>query len=381
MSFLITCAALLAGCGDDAATDTAGGPPAIELEIEDLGDFTLSDTGWYSDEIAMTVPEGTVSTMFSCGAYGSNALGSVYDLADPTGTAVYNGDDPSLWPGYRSETLDDLATGLLPLTPDLDTSPGTWNARWFVSAGNGGATVHCAAVHRVDTVSENATAQVNLVFVGLSGLNGLDATTAPNDPNFQAALTVFQAEWASGNLSPTFSYADFSGDANTYATVDISDDDASEFNELLATVDSANPRAITFFFVQEIANENGTTILGLSGGPPGAAATNGTSKSGVVVTTLDIATSPESVGKIMAHEGGHFLGLFHTSEGNASNHDLLSDTPECPITADANLNGQLNSDECEGMGAENVMWWTLTTGDATLSDDQSWVLVRNPAVD
>jgi hypothetical protein len=38
----------------------------------------------------------------------------------------------------------------------------------------------------------------------------------------------------------------------------------------------------------------------------------------------------------------------------------------------------MNTSECTGKGSENVMWWTLTSGNATLSGDQGWVLRRNP---
>jgi hypothetical protein len=135
--------------------------------------------------------------------------------------------------------------------------------------------------------------------------------------------------------------------------------------------------------VQEIANnsQGGATILGLSAGPPGAAALHGTSKSGVVVSALDYDAAPSDVAKIMAHEGAHFLGLYHTTEKGGDLFDPLSDTPECPISNDSNGNGTMNSDECGGAGAENVMWWTLTEGTATMSTDQGWVVRRNPVAD
>jgi len=73
----------------------------------------------------------------------------------------------------------------------------------------------------------------------------------------------------------------------------------------------------------------------------------------------------------------HFLGLFHTTEKDGSNHDPLGDTPECSSGDDANSNGTLEPSECPDGG--NLMFWGQSDT-ADLSDDQSWVLRRNPDV-
>jgi hypothetical protein len=179
-------------------------------------------------------------------------------------------------------------------------------------------------------------------------------------------------------------YSDFTGDLGRFSVVDVADDDYSEFNDLLRTASPANPRTLTFFLVDEISNitAGGATILGLSAGPPGAAGINGTSKSGVIVSAIDYADAPDDVAKIMAHEGGHFLGLYHTSEKDGGTFDPLPDTTKCPSENDANGNGTMNSDECGGLGAENIMWWTLSTAATPgFTADQSYVLRRNPLAD
>ncbi|MEO0606322.1 MAG: M43 family zinc metalloprotease, partial [Myxococcota bacterium] len=149
---------------------------------------------------------------------------------------------------------------------------------------------------------------------------------------------------------------------------------------LLRTSNPASDETLTFFLVSELRDGAGGVILGLSAGPPGAAGLHGTSKSGVVVTAADLATAPADVGKIMAHEGGHFLGLFHTTERSGDQHDSLDDTPECPSANDADSNGRLSVTECADLDGDNVMFWTLTDGAAALTADQSWVLRRNPVV-
>lgn len=54
------------------------------------------------------------------------------------------------------------------------------------------------------------------------------------------------------------------------------------------------------------------------------------SKDDAVALLLDASTSPERAGAVLAHELGHYLGLFHTTESLwFMGYDPLSDTPEC----------------------------------------------------
>ena len=371
-------AALLA-CGGDKDSDTAGattGPAADALDIVDLGAFAVSDTGAFTGDVVVDVPSGASSVMAWCGGYGDPNLGRLWYLTDPGGSVVFDADTPGA--NFRSEWLDDLAPAVVPIAPALPLTAGTWTFNWWIGGGNPGS-VDCGAVIRTSAPGAGEIA-VDLVFVGV---DGLDAATAESDAGFQDLLTQFESEWNSGGLTPIYRYSDFTGDVTRFAVVDVTDDDYSEFNDLLRTTSDSNPRRITFFLVEEIANASagGATILGLSAGPPGAAGRLGTSKSGVIVSAIDWDSAPTDVAKIMAHEGGHFLGLYHTSEKDGATHDPLPDTPQCDISNDGNSNGVVNSDECVGKGAENVMWWTLTSGTATLSGDQGWVVARNPVVD
>jgi hypothetical protein len=367
--------AMVIACGGKDEPSDSDAPSVDELEIVDLGSHSVFDTGGYTGDIDVIVPDGAISTVMYCGGWGDDALGAIWTVTDPDGNMVYDGDNPDPMK-YRAEFLDDMAPGLVPITPNLDLRPGTWKFNWFIGGGNPGS-VNCKAVFRVDDVGNEANIQVNLVFVGL---DGIDAGSAPDDANMNLVLDQLKSEWASAGLNPSFTYTDFSG-AASFTVINVTETDYSEFNNLLRTASPDNDRSITFFLVEEISSGDGTTILGLSGGPPGAATFQGTSKSGVIVTTVDLADDPESVAKIMAHEGGHFLGLYHTTEKDGSQFDPISDTPECPTSNDSNGNGTMNSDECAGKGAENVMWWTLTQGTATFSNDQGWVLRRNPAAD
>lgn len=363
---------VLLACGKDG-----DGPSEDELDIVDLGTIDVHDTGGFTGELAVDVPEGASSVVAYCGGFGDAQLGQIWYVKQG-GTQIWDADNPGQG-NFRGEWLDDMVPTLVPLSPATALTTGSWTFDFWIGGGNPGK-VDCGAVIRLDEPGQQADILVNLVFVGL---DGLDAASAETDENFQAVLEQFETEWGSAGLQPIYNYVDFGGDASCFAVVDVTDDDYSEFNDLLRTSAPDNARSMTFFLVQEIANASagGATILGLSAGPPGAAATHGTSKSGVIVSAIDIDSAPGDVAKIMAHEGGHFLGLYHTTEKDGSQFDPIGDSPECPPANDTDGNGTMNTAECGGKGAENVMWWTLTEGNASFSDDQGWVVRRSPVAD
>jgi hypothetical protein len=68
-----------------------------------------------------------------------------------------------------------------------------------------------------------------------------------------------------------------------------------------------------------------------------------------------------------AHEVGHYLGLYHTSESDGRLHDPIADTPECD-------GGTACTD------ASNVMFWTGGGRRSQLSAGQAAVMRHHPLV-
>lgn len=64
---------------------------------------------------------------------------------------------------------------------------------------------------------------------------------------------------------------------------------------------------------------------GVSSGLPGVAIEHGTNASGVIAMHFNDLFDTI----VLKHEGGHFAGLFHTTEFAPGNGDFLSDTPQC----------------------------------------------------
>jgi hypothetical protein len=105
---------------------------------------------------------------------------------------------------------------------------------------------------------------------------------------------------------------------------------------------------------------------------------------------------PDEVAFIGAHETGHFLGLFHTTEQEGADFDPLTDTPKCPCLNCASAidlpkctssspplvtAGRCNVSSSCG-GGDNLMFWLLSPGVSrgTLSAQQIQVMRLNAAV-
>jgi len=367
----------LAACNGDKGDPLEEDAEAIETEA--LGSFT-TNADELTGDIAFTVPDGASSAAVYCGPYGDSLLATAWVITDPSGNQFYANEYHESYTEapMRVGNHDDMLPVLLPVSPDADLSAGTWTMDVWV-ASSSPVTVDCEAVYRVADVSNNAVVDLDLVFVGLDDL-GIDASSAPDDDDFQQVLATLDDFWGeAGLVLGDVSYSDFSGDTGKYGVIDIDDGDNGEFNDLLATSDPPRPRALTVFFVEEISVD-GSPILGRAAGPPGIPTVHGTSKSGMAATSADLRDDPDRLAQIIAHEGAHFLGLFHTSEKDGGTHDPLSDTPECGSSSDGDGDGIVSPTECSGKGGESLMFWAPLTTSTDLSSDQAWVLQRNPAV-
>lgn len=94
-----------------------------------------------------------------------------------------------------------------------------------------------------------------------------------------------------------------------------------ELPELLALSAGGRGSAIDVFLVDQV-----DVALGISGGLPGPPGMHGTGSSGVA---MSVALFDDSVqfGRALAHELGHFLGLFHPVEADGVTLDPLADSP------------------------------------------------------
>jgi len=142
------------------------------------------------------------------------------------------------------------------------------------------------------------------------------------------------------------------------------------------------------FFIEDYSVSDN---LGNAPGIPGSMGT-ANSWNGVLISLAahDVSGNTldsQLLGETAAHEMGHQLGLFHTTESGGTVFDILTDTAEClNSTKDFDRNGKMSAEECEGYGGENLMFWTAWNTSSrsagkkqeTLSSHQQHVLKYSP---
>ena len=231
--------------------------------------------------------------------------------------------------------------------------------------------------YKLEESTPGTTIDLNIYLVGLPGV---DASTAPNDSDFQATIDEFDRIYQQVGLEiGTINYIDVTGDAATEFSIVRSQ---RAVQELVAT--STRPEggydealSANIFFVRGM--ELGGAI-GISMGLPGPAGLHGTPASGVVFTseymgrtipdrfTNSNVDGNEFTGLIIAHEVGHYLGLFHTTEQDGRGTDPVDDTAECD-SADFPSN-------CPDLN--NLMFPLAGKGHTEVSAGQTFMMKSNP---
>lgn len=243
--------------------------------------------------------------------------------------------------------------------------------------------------------------RVNLIFV--------DGTYSQQTvAGLQTAVDRMKTIYAQNTVKVDLEFTATVLSNSEYLTIaELSDDTAhvtsslSKLYKNTGSVQDAN--SLNIYITKDESQVGG--VLGISSGIPGLPGITGTKKAGMVVF-LEAHRSSGSVGDVlsygdqiflgdtMAHEAGHFLGLYHLVEraglsGTTSslrfNQDTLIDTPTCASSRDTNSNGRVDISECLGTGftnsgALNLMFWAGdgATPQTQLTGEQGWIIRGNP---
>ena len=273
----------------------------------------------------------------------SNANVAFYSLTDPDGTDILSSSStPNLY-NDASGSLGSLgyANVLVPQSPSFSAKAGTWT---FKAYNNDRVKI----VARTGSTPSSTTITVQPYITG----------TTWSASDISSALSVISSIYSSNGITLTIN-----------STISISDTQYTEVSGTFtnsttsALVSQGVSGAVNLFFIEDYTG-GWSGVLGNAAGIPGSIGI-ANSWNGVLASLsahadeTTLALDSQLLGETAAHEMGHQLGLFHTTERGGTEFDILTDTLECARSSrDNNSDELMSAEECDGYGAKNIMFWT-----------------------
>lgn len=305
--------------------------------------------------------------------------GSVY--GDTRVAYFYN------WAWSSSDTTQTLV--MPPLYSLADLYPSGDYTFEVYNAGSATATVNVLQTRKNDSNFSSGQIDLNL-FVYRAGE---DNPVIPSQAEAEKVVGYMNDIFGQAGVSVGALTVEFIDDTNAIAQVL---DDAG-MEAFLAQASRATSgrgdKGINCFIMPRLAGDT----LGMDGSIPGPGIIHGTPKSGLIAQAAPLGwamagrdaheTDQVVLAKILAHEMGHYFGLFHTTESDGSRTPILSDRPHCGSDNDDDGDGTVTGPECRGKGADYLMFWVFDSdlvysGNAqtTLSPMEGQMINTFPAV-
>lgn len=410
------------------------------VQAKKLGTHTVGDV------LQFDVPRGTgsftilsqaVSATDSITYSGSNLGNTVVPtlIKDPSGTVLYDDTvqsdaDPSkatVFYGSESPvagafTIPNTTTLLHGVQSGGGLASGTWHFTvndWAYecltlngcTGGSNKSQYDVQVVLRAASIPSSGTVNLGIYLVGGS----LTAASAVNDAAIARMLKTMSQFYSNAGLClGTVTFYDVPDWAKTKYGSGLNVDDQSPCGDLSQMFTLSQPgNQLNLFLVDDMvaAQQGNAVVVGVDGSIPGPSTIGGTVNSGAAVSSADLSTTgcgsnvdvihcgADEVAYIAAHEGGHWMGLYHPTEQNGDLFDPLSDTATCSCTSCAPSSQQSSCTQnnpnassptlMEGSwcttsscgGGENLMFWVISsTSRGTLTSDQGGVVRANPVV-
>ena len=342
-----------------------------------LNDIVLDDNG-ESEDLFIDLPENTSSVFVMVKGEESAYLTLKKAITPPPlSESIVKGPGGHVCVPCKNRvaSAQHIGSFLLPNDPDVEIKGGEWTfkvrathrvediTQGLVFLGYP-STCDVTVMARTEPVPETGVLPIRLHF---TGSHGLSAETAPEDERLQSALDTLTAIYASAGVGVDIvGYHDVAGVEEDPSLTDVGSTAGfpNDLSKLFLSGFEDDPGALNVFFVNSIYKdvdyeEVGGVVLGIAGGVPGPAYLGPSYRSGVAIATFELGDD-DHLGNVMAHELGHYLGLFHSTEKDAIFHDTLVDTEE--------------------NDGENLMFWGWSANQMMLSESQSYVLRSHPMV-
>ena len=376
-------AAVARVCGFDPVGDTG------RTDRVDLG--TVPALGGTVGSVSLAVPPDAVSVTLIGAAETSNQIFGFESVEDVTGS-IYSVadllqwiDQPVRW--LPQDTFEHIQLSIPSSTPDrIRLAPGRLSVSLF--SVDTATNVALAALVKRAPGSDVAGGRLNLNLFLVDV--GLTPAAAQNDVTVQTALMQLRDIFRPANIElGEINYIETTTpEATELSIIDSVTGPDSEMARLFRLSAGRTETAINIFFVRAIVESlDGSVALGIAGGIPGPPAIHGTGHSGVVVAVDPAVVGVGSdagriVGQIMAHEIGHYLGLFHTRERSAP---CSPGTGPTPTNSCAPFGGEDVIPDTQADDGANLMWYSVGGADGRtfnidLTSGQAFVLRRSPVV-
>ena len=243
---------------------------------------------------------------------------------------------------------------LVPNDPMLKVTAGAWRA----TIQSTQVREHSITAVRIEQRAHGRPKTMTIpLAIHLTGADDRRAETAHEHVRMQRAQRQIESTFAAvGVRFSPITYVDISEDYQVIEDIELNDEEGLS---LLRTGSSEG--GLNVFIVERF--DSGDDVLGTIGGVSAAIPGDPRAKqrfAGVVVATSfsEATAERDLLGLTMAHEMGHFLGLFHTEEA-AGFSDNIQDT--------------------EGASQRNLMHYLSQSGFDQLTDHQGMVLRGHPS--